>query len=161
MTSFNHFIELIWWFCAAADAHSSPSECSMLEICHHDIEKIVFPFLQNNGFGNMIRPLLTTSSSSFGGFVQQQAPTADLQNAACWKYAIMISKKLFLYFCKIMLLVTRFDYFKPRCRAHLVVFSSSRRHRSPSECSMLEMCHHEIKKIVFSILQNNCFGDMI
>ena len=29
MTTFNHLIELISWFCAAASAHSSSSECSI------------------------------------------------------------------------------------------------------------------------------------
>ena len=50
--------------------------------------KIVFLFLQNMCFGNMIRLLLTTSLSSFGGFVQLQAPAAVLQKA----YLLVVSK---------------------------------------------------------------------
>ena len=60
-----------------------------------------------------------------------------------------------------MVLITWFDYFKPPHRAHLVVLCSRSRHGSPSECSMLEIGHHDIEKIVFLFLQNNGFDNMI
>ena len=81
----------------------------------------------------MIWPILSLWSSSFGCFVQVQAPTAALQEGVCWKYAIMISKKIFFQFCKIMILIAWFDPFYPFDRAHLAVLCSCRRPQQSSK----------------------------
>ena len=141
--------------------HSNLSARSLLESCHHDVEKIVFVFLQNNDFGNMTSLLLTTSSSSFGGFVQLRATTAVLQEGVYWNYATMISKKIVFVFVQ----NNAFDKM-----TSLLLTTSSRSfggfvqlqapHSNPSARSLLESCHHDIEKIVFVFLQNKDFANI-
>ena len=84
--------------------------------------------------------LLTTLSSSFGGFVHLQAPTAALKEGVCWMYAIMMPKKIFFCFRKRTVLVRWFHYFGPSGRPHLVVLcrkNAPRSKLSASECLLL------------------------
>ena len=75
---------------------------------------------------------------------------------ACWKYAIMSSKKMFSF-----LQNNDFDnmisLLKPPQQVHLMVLSGSTCQRSRSKCSMLQICQHDIEKTVVPFLQNHRF----
>ena len=132
----------------------------MLESFHHAIENNKILFLQINCFDNMIWPLLSTLSSSFGGFWAVAGPTEDLHNrknsflifAKNWFWWHDLSTlnhfiKLDEWFCAVACVTAA-------CMLH----SEALRLGAPAAAQNHEMSSMRWLKVVRSCYQNNYFA---